>query len=71
MMNNKTETKDTLTKLYAFIKLVFKAVGSAMGVAVVALVIMGEIKIENAVMLLGIGLASLGIASLMSKKNED
>ena len=44
--------------------LVFRAVGLAMGVAVVVLSILGSISPETAVLLLGIGLASLGIAAL-------
>lgn len=44
--------------------LVFKAVGLAMGVAVVVLSILGSMTPETGVLLLGIGLASLGIAAL-------
>lgn len=57
--------------LYNFIKLVLKALATAMGVAVVALSIMGKIDLQSAVMLLGIGLAGSGIVALMTKKNED
>lgn len=62
---------ETLKKLYNFIKLVLKAVGAAMGVAVVVLSIMGKLDTETAIMMLGIGLAGLGTASIMGKKNED
>ena len=68
-MNN--ETKGILARLYAFLKLVFKAVGTAIGVAVVAMCIMGVIELSSAVMLLGIGVAALGIAALMSKKDKE
>lgn len=62
---------ETLRKLYSFIKLVFKAVATAMGVAVVVLSIMGKLEVSSAVMLLGIGLAGTGIASLMDKKDKE
>ena len=62
---------ETLKKVYDFIRLVFKAVGAAMGVAVVALSAMGEINTVSAITLLGIGVAGLGVAALMSKKNEE
>lgn len=62
---------ETLKKLYSFIRLVFKAVATAMGVAVVAMCIMGKIDIQSAVMLLGIGLAGSGIAALMSGKDKE
>ena len=41
---------------------IFRAVTLAMGVAVVALSCMGSLAPENAVLLLGIGLACAGIA---------
>lgn len=43
---------------------VFKALAAAMGVAVVALSCMGSLEVETAITLLGIGLASAGIALL-------
>ncbi len=62
---------ETIKKLYSFIKLVFKAVATAMGVAVVAMSIMGKIDVQSAVVLLGIGLAGSGVAALMSGKKEE
>lgn len=62
---------ETLKKLYSFIRLVFKAVATAMGVAVAAMCIMGKIDMQSAVMLLGIGLAGSGIAALMSGKDKE
>ena len=62
---------ETLKKLYNFIKLVLKALATAMGVAVVALSIMGKIELQSAVMLLGIGLAGSGIAALMGSKDKE
>ena len=57
--------------LYNFIKLVLKALATAMGVAVVALSIMGKIDLQSAVMLLGIGLAGSGIAALMGPEDKE
>lgn len=61
---------ETLKKLYDFVKLVFKALATAMGVAVVALSVMGRIDTATAITFLGIGVAGSGVALLMSKKNE-
>lgn len=47
--------------------IVFKALTLAMGVAVVALSCIGELEVQTAVSLLGIGLASAGIAMLSGK----
>ena len=44
------------------VSVIFKAVTLAMGVAVVVLSCMGSLAPENAVLLLGIGLACAGIA---------
>ncbi len=49
------------------IQLIFKAVALAMGVAVVALSIMNKIDVNSAVMMLGIGCASSGVAHIMDK----
>ena len=52
------------TTFSEILPLVFKAVGLAMGVAAVVLSVLGEAEVETLVTLLGIGLASLGIAAL-------
>ena len=62
---------ETMKKLYSFISLVFKAVATAMGVAVVVMSIMGKIDATSAITLLGIGLAGSGVAALMSGKNKE
>jgi hypothetical protein len=46
------------------LKTVFKAVGLALGVAVVVLSILNTLTPDTGMILLGLGLASLGIASL-------
>lgn len=50
--------------IYEIASIVFKAMATAMGVAVVALSCMGSLETESAITLLGIGLASAGIAML-------
>ncbi|MBQ2943486.1 MAG: hypothetical protein IJD93_02120 [Ruminococcus sp.] len=52
------------------IKLIFKAVSLAMGVAVVAMMIMDAIAVEKAVLLLGIGLACASIERLIKLESE-
>lgn len=45
---------------------IFKAIGLAMGVAVVVLSILKGIDVNSAIIMLGIGLLCLGISSLNS-----
>ncbi|MBR2715167.1 MAG: hypothetical protein IKB73_03040 [Ruminococcus sp.] len=49
------------------VKLIFKAVSLAMGVAVVALSIMNEIDTDSAIMMLGVGVTALSVALIMNK----
>lgn len=53
-----------------FIRLIFKAVSLAMGVAVIALLIMNKIDTQNALMLLGIGVTGSGVAHLMDRGDK-
>ena len=53
------------------VKLIFKAVSLAMGVAVVALSIMNEIGTDTAIVMLGIGLSGAGVALIMDKNKEE
>lgn len=59
-----------MKKIMEMIRLIFKAVALAMGVAVVAMTIMNIIALESAVLLLGIGLACAGMERLMESKNN-
>ena len=52
------------------INLVCKAVGVGMGVAVVVLNVLGELQVNDAITMLGIGLACISI-SLLSNDKED
>ena len=57
-------------KVPALVELVLKAVALAMGVGVVALTIMDEVTPNDAVLLLGIGLACLALVQLMHTGDE-
>ncbi len=59
-----------MKKLKEMIKLIFKAVALAMGVAVVAMLIMDVIAIETAVLLLALGLACAGMERLIKTENN-
>ena len=58
------------SKVPALVELVFKAVALAMGVGVVALTIMDEVAPNDAIRLLGIGLACLALVQLMRSGDE-
>lgn len=62
-----------MKKFKEMVNLILRAVGLATGVAVVAMMIMNVIELNTAVMLLGIGVASLGISSFTanSKNGEN
>ena len=70
-MNNTNNEKNSFTKVYELIRLIFRAVAVAMGVAVVTLTIMNNLSITSGFMLLGIGVAATGIAALMNKNSKD
>ena len=52
-------------------ELILKAVGLAMSVAVVVLTVLGAATIETSIMLLGIGLLAMALASFTSIKEPD
>ncbi len=60
-----------MKKLKEMIKLIFKAVALAMGVAVVAMLIMKVITVESAVLLLGLGLACAGMERFIKIESEN
>lgn len=49
---------------------VFRAVGLAMGVATTALLIMGKVEVSSALMMLSIGVATLGISTFTQKGDK-
>ena len=60
----------TGSKVPALVELVLKAVALAMGVGVVALAIMDEVTPNDAIRLLGIGLACLALVQLVHTGDE-
>lgn len=60
-----------MNKLKGMIKLICKAVSLAMGVAVAVLAVMNSITANNAVLLLGIGLACVGIGSFIKTDSRN
>ena len=54
----------TQNKAQAIVELVLKAVALAMGVATVVMSILGVVEASTLVLLLGIGLAALGLVAL-------
>ena len=52
-------------------ELILKVIPLAMGVAVTVLTIMGEIDMKSALLLLGIGMACIGIKALTARLQSD
>ena len=65
------DQKKSNNKLKDLINLIFKAVAIAMGIAVVVLNILNEIDINNSVIMLGVGLACIGIYLLDDNENKE
>ena len=64
MESFKEEKKMEKKSIHEIVSTVFKALTLAMGVAVVVLSCMGSLDEQTAITLLGIGLASAGVAML-------
>lgn len=58
------------TKLKDVINLIFKAISLAMGIAVVVLNILDKIDTKSSIIMLGIGIACIGIYLLDEKENK-
>ena len=71
LMQIKTETKEnnSKNKVEDIVDTALKGVGVAMGIAVTVLSILGELPINTAMTMLGVGLASVSI-SLLKDKGE-
>ena len=72
LMQVKTDTKENIgkNKVDEIVDTVLKAMGVAMGTAVVVLSILGELETNTACLLLGIGLVSVSICLLKNQKEE-
>ena len=60
-----------MKKLKEITNTAFKGVGLAMGVATLTLLILGEIETNNALTLLSIGVASLGLSLFTKSKASE
>lgn len=72
LMQVKTDTKENISKnkVDEIVDTVLKAMGVAMGTAVVVLSILGEIEANTSFLMLGIGLVSVSICLLKNQKEE-
>jgi len=68
----KTETKENMckNKVDELIDTALKGIGIAMGIAVTVLAVLGEVEINTAFIMLGVGLASVSISILKNKQDE-
>lgn len=66
LMHAKVEDKKSINKnkIIEVVDVVLKAIGIAMGIAVTVLSILGELEIKSAIIMLGIGLATISISML-------
>lgn len=60
-----------MKKLIEVTNTAFKSIGLAMGVATLTLLILGEIETNNALTLLSIGVASLGLSLFTKSKASE
>jgi len=69
LMQGKTETKESMSsnKADEIVDVALKGIGIAMGISVTVLSVFGEVKTKNALIMLGIGLASISIFLLKNK----
>ncbi len=72
LMQVKINTKETIgkNKITEIIDTALKGIGTAMGIAVVVLSVLGRLDIKSALMMLGIGAASVSVVFLKGKKEE-
>lgn len=72
LMKVKINTKETIgkNKITEIIDTALKGIGTAMGIAVVVLSVLGRLDIKSALMMLGIGAASVSVVLLKGKKEE-
>ena len=72
LMQVKTKTTEIINKhkINEIVDIALQGIAIAMGIAVTVLSILGELETSAAFTMLGIGLASLAIASLKNKQDE-
>lgn len=72
LMKVKINTKETIgkNKITEIIDTALKGIGTAIGIAVVVLSVLVRLDIKSALMMLGIGAASVSVVLLKGKKEE-
>ena len=68
LMQTKKEAEKPASKVSEILDIAPKAVAMAMGIAVTVLTVLDEMPVKSAVMMLGIGLACVGISLMQNKK---
>ena len=68
LMQSKKEADTPVSKMAEIMEIAPKAIAMAMGVAVVVLSVLDELSVNSGMIMLGIGLACVGISMLREKK---
>lgn len=68
LMQSKKEVETSVSKVAEIRKIAPKAVAMAMGIAVTVLTILNELDVKSGMVMLGIGLACVGISLMSDKK---
>ena len=67
-MKERTYQGNTKTDIKGIVELILSVIPLAMGVAVAALTVLGEIDVNSALLLVGIGVACLGVKGISARK---
>ena len=68
LMQSKKEADTPVSKMAEIMEIAPKAIAMAMGVAVVVLSVLDELPVNSGMIMLGIGLACVGISLMSNKK---
>ena len=68
LMQSKKEADTPVSKMAEIMEIAPKAVAMAMGIAVTVLTILNELDVKSGMVMLGIGLACVGISLMSDKK---
>ena len=69
LMQTKKEAEAPVSKVTEIMEIAPKAVAMAMGIAVTVLTIFNELDVNSGMIMLGIGLACVGISMMQTKNN--
>ena len=68
LMQTKKDAEAPASKVSQLVEIAPKAVAMAMGIAVTALTVLNELDVKSSMVMLGIGLACVGISLMSDKK---